>query len=434
MQFTDTIFALSSGRLPSGVAVVRISGPSVRFVVETIAGEVPRAGRMTLKKLRSGDGWTIDTGLVVFFEAPRSFTGEDAAEFHVHGGRAIVEALLRLLGSYEGLRHAESGEFTRRAFLNGKMDLVQAEALGDLIQAETEAQRRMAMRASEGHVSRLYEGWRRRLLAVQAAIVADLDFSDESDVPDSVAERIGLDISLVRAELEEHLSSSRQVEIIHDGYQVVLVGPPNAGKSSLLNVLAGRDAAIVTDEPGTTRDLLDVALDLGGLKVVVTDTAGMRDGAGSVEKIGIERALARARTADLVVELSPPDQGAGLGRSWANSILVRSKCDMDPCRQGGMFGISTVTGEGIDSLIAEIRARAEAATAIVGDGGPQKLRHRLALQRCAEALGRAGAQMLAIELVAEELRSASSELGRITGRIEVEEILGEVFSTFCIGK
>lgn len=434
MQFTDTIFALSSGRPPSGIAVVRVSGPSVRFVVETIVGEVPSAGRLILKRFKTADGSTIDMGLVAFFESPRSFTGEDLAEFHVHGGRATVAALLGRIGSLEGLRHAESGEFTKRAFLNGKMDLVQVEALGDLIEAETEEQRRMAIRASEGYVSRLYEGWRRRLLAAQAALVADLDFSDEGDVPDSVAERISDDISEVRAELEAHLSSYRQAEMIRDGFQVVIVGPPNAGKSSLLNALAGRDVAIVTDEPGTTRDLLEVALDLGGLKVVLTDTAGLRDGGGRVEQIGIERALARAGAADLVVELMPPDRVERLGGSWGESILVRSKCDLGHRSSKGEIAVSAVTGVGIDRLVEELRIRARASIRLGGDMGPQKLRHRLALQRCAAALARSEAHGLAVELVAEELRAASTELGRITGRIEFEEILGEVFSSFCIGK
>lgn len=435
MQFADTIYALSSGRLPSAVAVVRLSGPDVRFVIETIAGKVPMAGRLTLKKFRARDGSVIDTGLVAFFEGPRSFTGEDAAEFHIHGGRAIVEALLKVMGSFDGLRPAEGGDFTKRAFLNGKMDLVQAEAIADLIDAETQAQRRMAMRASEGHVSRQYEGWRRMLLHAQALIVAGLDFNDEGDVPDSVAERLVDDISQVRLELEDHLASYRQAEMIRDGYQVVIVGPPNAGKSSLLNALAGRDVAIVTDEPGTTRDLVEVALDLGGLKVVLTDTAGLREGAGQVEQIGIERALGRAENADLVIELVPPGGcEKRFGRTWPQLIVVRSKSDLGVAGDPPGIAVSTIAGTGIDRLVEEVRARANAAISVGGDSGPQRMRHRLALQRCAAALARAEVPGLALELAAEELRSAATELGRITGRIEVEEILGEVFSSFCIGK
>lgn len=437
MHFVDTIYALSSGRLPSGVAVVRLSGSATRFAIETIAGPVPEAGSLSLRKLRAADGAVIDTGLVACFRAPRSFTGEDCAEFHVHGGRAIVAALLGTLGEIEGLRPAEAGEFTRRAFLSGKMDLVQAEALGDLIEAETEAQRRLAIRAADGHVSRLYDSWRARILRIQAAIVADIDFGDEGDVPDSVAERVREDIVDVRAELERHLKSHRQAEIIRDGFRVVIVGPPNAGKSSLLNALAGRDVAIVTDEPGTTRDLIEVPLDLGGLKIVVTDTAGIREGAGTVERIGIGRALQSAREADLVLRLLPADGGGELARGdWRDVVDVRSKIDLAGSEDNTAeadVAVSSVTGGGIDELLELIRARAECATDGV-DSGPQKIRHREALRRCAEALGRASVSVLPLELRAEELRVAATELGRITGRIDVEEVLGEVFRTFCIGK
>ncbi len=437
MQFVDTIYALSSGRLPSGVAVVRISGPEVRFVVETIAGPVPRAGALSLRKLRASDGTIIDTGLVVYFGAPRSFTGDDCAEFHVHGGRAVVSALLNALGGIDGVRAADAGEFTRRAFLNGKMDLVQAEALGDLIGAETEAQRRMAIRAADGHVSRQYDEWRGRIMRIQAAIVADVDFGDEGDVPDSVAERVRENIADVQAELERHLNSHREAEIIRDGFRVVIIGPPNAGKSSLLNALAGRDVAIVTDEPGTTRDLVEVPLDLGGLKVIVTDTAGIRDSAGAVERIGITRALQSAREADLVLMLrSAEDDGELETGDWRDSIEVRSKVDLTPDDEeimGNEVAVSSVTGAGIDELLGLIRARAESATNGI-DSGPQRIRHREALRRCALALGRASVPVLPLELRAEELRIAAMELGRITGRIDVEEVLGEVFRTFCIGK
>ena len=437
MQFVDTIYALSSGRVPSGVAVVRISGPEVRFVVEMIAGPVPRAGSLSLRKLRASDGTVIDTGLVAYFAAPRSFTGEDCAEFQVHGGRAVVAALLKGLGEINGVRAAEAGEFTRRAFLNGKMDLVQAEALGDLIEAETEEQRRMAMRAADGHVSRQYEEWRAGIMRIQAAIVADIDFGDEGDVPDSVAERVRENIADVQAELERHLKSHRQAEIIRDGFRVVIVGPPNAGKSSLLNALAGRDVAIVTDEPGTTRDLVEVPLDLGGLKVIVTDTAGIRDSAGAVERIGIARALQSAREADLVLTLqSTEDDGEIEAGEWRDSIEVRSKVDLASCDEevvSNDVAVSSVTGAGIDELLGLIRARADGATSGI-DSGPQRTRHREALRRCAAALGRASVPVLPLELRAEELRIAAMELGRITGRIDVEEVLGEVFRTFCIGK
>ena len=436
MQFTDTIFALSSGRLPSGIAVVRISGPSVRFVVETVAGAVPTPARLVLRTLRAADGSPIDTGFVAFFSGPASFTGEDSGEFHIHGGRAVVDALLRRLGSIRGVRPAEAGEFTRRAFLNGKFDLVQAEALGDLIEAETEAQRRLALEAATGHVSRIYDGWRSAILRVQAAIAADLDFSDEGDVPDSVAKQVSQDVAKVRVEVERHLAAFHRAEMIRDGYRVVIVGPPNAGKSSLLNALAGRDVAIVADEPGTTRDLIEVPLDLGGLKIVVTDTAGIRPEAGYVERMGIERAVASAEKADLVIELVPYDDVAtSQERGWRNVICIRSKVDKGVAvPEDPLLGISTVTGEGIERLLQTIRDRADADVRVGEDSGPQKLRHRAALERCAAGLARAEIDGLALELVAEELRVAAGELGRVTGRIDVEDILGEVFSAFCIGK
>jgi len=437
MQIADTIYALSSGRLPSGVAVVRLSGPSVRFVIETIAGSVPAPGRMSVKRLRASDGTALDTAVVAYFEAPRSFSGEDCGEFHVHGGRAIVDALLRTISEIEGTRPAEAGEFTRRAFLNGKLDLVQAEALADLIEAETEAQRRMAVYAAEGHVSRQYERWRSQILRIQATITADLDFGDEGDVPDSVAERIRQDTAEVHAELEIHLASQRQAEIIRDGFRVAIIGRPNAGKSSLLNTLAGRDVAIVTDEPGTTRDLVEVSLDLAGLKIIVTDTAGIRENAGAVERIGIARALQSAKTADLVLLLrSDDDSGELTEAEWGDSISVQSKCDLGcaPGRSGGAdVKVSALTGEGIDGLLEIIRAKAQRATDSV-DLGPQRLRHRDALRKCAAALDRAQTVEMALELRAEELRIAAAELGRVTGRIDVEEVLGEVFRAFCIGK
>lgn len=434
MYLGDTIYALSSGRLPAGVAVVRISGPRVRFVLEAIAGTVPDAGILSLKRLRCSDGSALDTSLVAYFKAPRSFTGEDCGEFHVHGGRAVVDALLHMIAAIEGTRAAEAGEFTRRAFINGKLDLVQAEALADLIDAETEAQRRMALNAVEGHVGRLYEKWRSRILRIQAMIAADLDFGDEGDVPDSVAERVRDDIVEVQAELERHLGSYRQAEIVRDGFRVAIIGPPNAGKSSLLNALAGRDVAIVSDEPGTTRDLVEVALDLGGLKVIVTDTAGIHESAGIVERIGIARAVETAKRADLVIILQPPGDEIVSTTGWGDHVVVRSKSDLGfGNRVGDDIPVSSMTGEGIDELLKVIRMKVATATG-GADMGPQRLRHRDALRRCVTALDRATASEMALELRAEELRIAATELGRVTGRIDVEDVLGEVFSTFCIGK
>ncbi|RUZ73538.1 tRNA uridine-5-carboxymethylaminomethyl(34) synthesis GTPase MnmE, partial [Mesorhizobium sp. M7A.F.Ca.US.006.01.1.1] len=266
----DSIVALSSGRLPAGVAVIRISGPQTRFVVETIAGGMVKDRVAVLRRFTAPDGAVLDTGLVVFFPGPASFTGEDVAEFHVHGGRAVVAKMLETIAGFDGVRHAEPGEFTRRAFLNGKVDLVETEALADLVNAETEAQRRFAVQNAEGVQSEVYLGWRRRLIHARAMIEAEIDFADEDDVPGSVSDTVWSDVGTMIGEIDRHIAGFRAAEIIRDGFEVVILGAPNAGKSSLFNALARRDAAIVTDEPGTTRDLLEVTLDLQGLRVRLT--------------------------------------------------------------------------------------------------------------------------------------------------------------------
>ncbi|TIP98502.1 MAG: tRNA uridine-5-carboxymethylaminomethyl(34) synthesis GTPase MnmE, partial [Mesorhizobium sp.] len=299
----NSIVALSSGRLPAGVAVIRISGPQSRLVVETIAGSMVQNRVATYRQFRAPDGSVLDSGLVVFFAGPNSFTGEDIAEFHVHGGRAVVAKMLEVIAGFDDVRHAEPGEFTRRAFLNGKVDLVETEALADLVNAETEAQRRFAVQNAEGVQSELYLDWRRRLIHARAMVEAEIDFADEDDVPGSAAETVWLDVRAVIEEIEHHVQGFRAAEIIRDGFEVVILGAPNAGKSSLFNALARREAAIVTEVPGTTRDLLEVVLDLEGMRVRITDTAGLRETPGRIEAIGIERARSKAGTADLLLVL-----------------------------------------------------------------------------------------------------------------------------------
>lgn len=439
MLFADTIIALSSGRLPAGVAVVRISGPQCRFVIETIAGPVPAARRTVFRSFRSGDGSILDRGLLVFFAAPASFTGEDAAEFHVHGGRAVVSALLEVLAGIDGVRHAEQGEFTRRAFLNGKLDLTETEALADLINSETEAQRRFAVMNAGGAQNRLYLDWRQRLIHARAMIEADIDFADEDDVPGSVADATWIDVRALVSEIDDHIAGFRAAEIIREGFDVVIVGAPNAGKSSLLNALARRDAAIVTDEAGTTRDLVEVALDIGGMRVRVTDTAGIRDGAGTVEAIGIERARGRARSADLVLMLEdvetplPCDVAAGAAilRIGTKIDLVGSTAEL----RGYDFLISTKTGAGLVELTREIGRRVAESVDTAGDVLPSRLRHVELLGRSVAFLKEAlddvyGHQ----ELRSEALRLASHELGKIVGMVDVEDLLDVIFSQFCIGK
>ncbi|MER9300651.1 tRNA uridine-5-carboxymethylaminomethyl(34) synthesis GTPase MnmE [Mesorhizobium sp. M0621] len=439
----DSIVALSSGRLPAGVAVIRISGPQTRFVVETIAGGMVKDRAAVLRRLRAPDGTVLDNGLVVFFPGPASFTGEDVAEFHVHGGRAVVARMLETITSFDGVRHADPGEFTRRAFLNGKVDLVETEALADLVNAETEAQRRFAVQNAEGAQSELYLGWRRRLIHARAIIEAEIDFADEDDIPGSVSDTVWSDIRAMIEEIDRHSAGFRAAEIIRDGFEVVILGAPNAGKSSLFNALARRDAAIVTDEPGTTRDLLEVTLDLQGLRVKLTDTAGLREAPGKVEAIGIEKARAKAHGADLLLLLQDvaDPRPIGLLPTGAPSLRVGTKLDLLESRAAldaaGNYdlAISVQNGTGVETLLVEIGQRAAEAAGNAGDVLPSRLRHVELLNETNRHLRRAtDGRTFGQELRAEELRLAADHLGRIVGAIDVEDMLDVIFSQFCIGK
>ena len=439
MLFTDSIAALSSGHLPSGVAIVRISGPNVRFALETISGLLPRPRQAHYGALRAPDGKLIDHGLTLFFPGPNSFTGEDCGEFQVHGGRAVVTSLLAEIGKLAGFRQAEAGEFTKRAFLNGKMDLLEAEALADLINAETEAQRQFAVMNSSGAQSELYLGWRKRLIHARAMIEAEMDFADEADVPGSVSSQVWHDVRLIIDEIQSHVDGYGKAEMIRDGFDVVILGAPNAGKSSLLNALLQREAAIVTDEPGTTRDLVEAVLDLEGLKVRITDTAGLREPAGRVEAIGIERAKERAKGADLVLfleDMSAP--GETLAPGDARSITIGTKLDrqQQPSRETRYAHIiSTMTGHGIDELLKMIGERAAEAVGKRGDILPSRLRHVELLKDAHNYLGAAlAAPETMLELKAENLRLASDRIGRLSGSVDVEDLLDVIFSQFCIGK
>ncbi|TPL81239.1 tRNA uridine-5-carboxymethylaminomethyl(34) synthesis GTPase MnmE [Mesorhizobium sp. B2-3-13] len=438
----DSIVALSSGRLPAGIAVLRISGLRTRFVVETIAGGMVKERTAVLRKLRAPDGTVLDTGLVVFFPGPASFTGEDVAEFHIHGGRAVVARMLETIAGFDGVRHAEPGEFTRRAFLNGKVDLVETEALADLINAETEAQRRFAVQNAEGAQSELYLGWRRRLIHARAMIEAEIDFADEDDVPGSVSDTVWSDVRSMILEIDRHIAGFHAAEVIRDGFEVVILGAPNAGKSSLFNALARRDAAIVTDEPGTTRDLLEVVLDLQGLRVRLTDTAGLREAPGKIEAIGIEKARAKAGRADLLLLLedAADPRDAGSLPVAIPALRVGTKLDLldggaayDAARRYE-FGISVVEGTGVDGLLAEIGHRATQAAGGAGDVLPSRLRHVELLGAANRHLHRAADDGTPQELRAEELRLAADRLGRIVGAVDVEDLLDVIFSQFCIGK
>lgn len=433
-----TVFALGSGRLPSAIAILRISGPQARFALETTTGKLVEPGRLQFRVFRDAAGQVVDHGMGVFFPGPRTETGEDCAELHLHGSRAVVSAMSETLQAL-GLTPAGPGEFTKRAFLNGKIDLVQAEALADLVAADTDAQRRSALLNMKGRQSRLYADWRRRLLHARAMIEAELDFADESDVPGSVAGSIWTDMATLEGEVESYLAGFSRARLVHDGYEVVIVGAPNAGKSSLLNALAGRDAAIVSEQAGTTRDFVEVVLDLGGLKVRIVDTAGLRDEApDEIERTGMARARQRAASADLVLHLIDLTAPFPLPKVEALGplLMVGNKADLAgaPDAITCAVRISAVTGDGIPALLQELARRAEQAAGDLSEPLPSRLRHASSLQTAASHLRASRQSHLPLELRAEELRSAAAQLGTITGEIGTEDVLGAVFSTFCIGK
>jgi tRNA modification GTPase len=421
--------------LPAGVAVVRISGPAARHALECLAGPLPPPRRASLRSIRTSSGDSIDRGLVLFFEGPATVTGEDLGEVHLHGGRAVVAACLEALTSIPSIRLAEAGEFTRRAFENGRIDLTEAEGLAELLAAETEAQRRQAFAQSGGSLRRLYEDWMQRLVRARALLEASLDFSDEGDVSSEVAEMVRPLVQALVEEMEAHLASARRGEILREGFRVVIAGRPNAGKSSLLNALSERDVAIVSDRPGTTRDLIEVVLDLAGLPVRLTDTAGLRSSEDAVEAEGIVRAVRAMADADLVLLLDAgdePDHPVDL-QPGLPVLHVRSKADLGH-RRDDTLGISVRTGEGLDRLIQAI---ASAAAAAVGDPAevvPTRVRHREIVAAARDILLGVLRHAPAEEVFAEELRRATERLGALTGRVGVEDLLDVIFSEFCIGK
>jgi tRNA modification GTPase len=445
MTQRDTICALASAPGRAGVAVIRISGPGAGDALRQLSGPPPPPRQASLRKIKSpGTGEVLDRGLALWLPGPASFTGEDIAELHIHGGRAVVGRVVEALISLRGVRLAEPGEFARRAFENGKLDLTEVEGLADLINAETEAQRRQALAQAEGSLRALYEGWRADLVRAQALIEAGLDFADEGDVIADVAAKVDPIVAELLAAIARHLAD-KSGERLRDGFRVVIAGAPNAGKSSLLNALAKRDAAIVSEEAGTTRDVIEVHLDLGGVPVMLIDTAGLREAEGKVEAEGIRRALARAGDADLVlwiVDATAPqwDAPRGIasrtpGEGGATAVTVLNKIDL-ALGEGASrdaWRVSAKTGEGVERLVD---ALAEKAALGQGAGTPvlTRARHRVELEAALAALERYGDRALAPELKAEELRVAAHHLGRLTGRIDVEEVLGAIFAEFCIGK
>ena len=444
---TDTIYALSSGAPPAGVAVIRLSGPGVRAALAALAalgGALPPPRRAVVRALRDADGVLLDRGLVLFFAGPASFTGEDVGELHVHGGRAVVAAILAVLERRPGFRAAEAGEFTRRAFVNGRLDLTGVEGLADLVAAETEAQRRQALRQAEGGLARRLADWRERLVRARALVEAELDFADEEDVPGAASDLAWGDVAAVAAEIGGLLGDGHRGERLREGAEIVVLGPPNAGKSSLVNALARRDVAIVTPEPGTTRDLIEVRLDLGGYPATVVDTAGLREAAGIVEAEGIRRARDRAAAADLVLWLgdvrAPLSSPAGTGdvpvlRVGTKADLVDSEEERSRISATFDLVLSTRTGEGMDALLGRLAGWLESRLGGAEPALVTRSRQRAGLERCREALAAAlAAEHAGLEVRAEELRRATDALGRITGAVGVEDLLDVIFREFCIGK
>jgi tRNA modification GTPase len=430
-----TIYALSTPPGRGGVAVVRVTGPLSRALIESLTGQPCPPPRYAALRRLGHTGREIDRGLVLFFAAPASFTGEDMAEFQVHGGKAVVQALGQALEAL-GARPAAPGDFTKTAFLNGKLDLVQAEAVADLIDAETSCQQAQALAQAEGGLSRLYEGWRETLLQNLAWLEAMLDFPDE-DLPADLWDRLQRQIAELAAELTAHLDDARRGERLRQGIKIAILGAPNAGKSSLLNALAHRDVAIVSARAGTTRDVIEVNLDLGGYPVIVADTAGLRETGDDIEQQGIDRAMASAAEADLkllLFDATLPLDAATLAWADDTALIVRTKADLlaAPLAEDSLL-ISTAANTGIDKLLAALTGRVASLFADRSTSPPTRERHRHHLQMASEALRRF-TDLQTPDLAAEDLRIALTALGRITGRVDVEELLDVIFRDFCIGK
>lgn len=427
----ETIFARASAQGKAGVSLIRLSGPHAFACAERMVGFIPKPRVATLAELTDEDKQIIDQAIVVCFNAPHSFTGEDVVEFHVHGSTAIVNKLLKNISKIEFTRIADPGEFTRRAMENGKMDLSQVEGLADLIDAETEAQRIQAERVLSGELGKRAERWRSWLIRASALLEATLDFADE-DVPVDVTPEVRSLLSKTGHELDREAAGVTSAERLRQGFEVAILGAPNVGKSTLLNALAGREAAITSDIAGTTRDVIEVRMDLSGFPVTFLDTAGLRDTADAIEKIGIDRALARAELADIIVLLSQDGTVPSGAALRTDDIVMKSKCDLDP----GSEGISGLTGAGIDELVSKITD--VLAGRMMKDNAATRERHQIALLKSSNHLSTAIGILERgpdyYELVAEELRSAISALDSLIGRVDVEMVLDEIFSSFCLGK
>lgn len=427
----DTIFALASAAGKAGVSVIRISGPAALNVAKTMGAELSDHDRK-LVRLLGQDGSLIDEAFAISFGPGRSFTGEQVVELQTHGSPAVVSSVLGELDRL-GLRPAEAGEFTRRAMESGAMDLARVEGLADLIDAETESQRRQAVRVFKGDLGAISDGWRKKLIRAAALLEATIDFVDE-DVPVDVYPEVEQLVSEVSEEVRKEADGVGIRERVRDGFEIALIGPPNSGKSTLLNRLAGRDAAITSDIAGTTRDVIEVSMDLNGLPVTVLDTAGLRDSADKLENIGIQRGLDRANSADVRVHLSPEGDFDGTGFEFGLDLFIRSKSDISDVNE--QDSISGITGEGVSSLMDTIGAYLQEQVASAGVATRQ--RHEKALRVADEALHNVinglDNTALPVDLLSDELRQAIRSLDSLIGRVDVENVLDEIFSSFCIGK
>jgi tRNA modification GTPase len=443
MISSDTIYALSSGLGRAGVAVVRISGPDAAHVVKKLSGALPVPRQAALRKIISArDGTLLDRGLVLWFPKPSSYTGEDVAEFHVHGGPAVVRALFEELAGMPRLRAAAAGEFTRRAFSNGKFDLLEVEGLADLIEARSDRQRRQAIRQAEGSASEVLNRWREQLVQVLARLEAAIDFVDEAHVGESALVNSEQRLRMMVLEIEAELERGRQGERLREGLKVVLAGLPNVGKSSLLNCLAQKEAAIVSPVAGTTRDVVEVHLNIGGLPIILRDTAGLRAASSDeIEIEGIARANAALSEADLALWVASPDVPA----SWvppsfdSDTIWIWNKADLalpDKKRENAerYLLISAKTGEGVEMLEQVMVERLKSLVAGGEAAIVTRQRHRDSLQAMLQHLRAASRVEQPVEIIAEEVRLATYEIGRLTGFVEVESLLDKIFEEFCIGK
>ena len=427
----DTVFALSTAPGKAGVAIVRVSGPAAFKALERLCGSVPEPRVASLRELRDQNGAPLDTALVIAFPEGGGFTGEESAEFQIHGSPAVVAALLDALSRIDGLRPAVPGEFTRRALENGRLDLSQVEGLADLVEAETESQRRQALRALSGELGAKAQEWRGSLVRAAALIEATIDFADEDIPAEAAAEVEGL-LQGVMSDLRAEIGGVEIAERVRTGFEVAIVGAPNVGKSTLLNALAGREAAITSARAGTTRDVIEVRMDLRGLPVTLLDTAGLRDSDDEVEAIGIDRARARADAADLRVFLAESGQKPEMAPRDGDIVLT-AKGDLHPDAPDGVSGL---TGQGVSELVERVAETLSLRIAV--QGVATRVRHRHAMERGLAALERAVEPVRAGEqgaaLAAEELRAALAALDSLVGRVDVESILDEIFASFCIGK